>query len=52
MKKTAQYYWNKVKVLYFDNQDFSLNQMLDIAEECLSQDEFLHLKELIKEVEE
>ena len=50
MIKTAQDYWDKVAMLYFE-QLGSLTIKLEVAEELLSQDEFNHLKELIKDGE-
>ena len=48
MIKTAQDYWDKVAMLDFQRRNTTLNCMIDVAEEVLSKDEFLHLKELLK----
>ena len=48
MIKKAQDYWDKVAMLYFQNEKTTLSEMLEVAEEVLSADEFTHLKELLK----
>ena len=49
MKKTAQYYWNKVMEKDFQERYISLNAMLEVAERHLSKDELTHLKEILND---